>query len=248
VPYHPSLELAGCQLPKQLTPWVSSRLVSGRVPGSFLVDDGVRVIREYPKGRLEAFTDGVMAIVITLLVLELGIAAASEDDLLQAILDEWPSYLAYFVSFFTIGAFWLRHHAITSAIEKTDSAFLRLNLLAIFFVSFLPFPTKLVAEYLNSEGAERVAVVFYGIVLLLAAGSFSLLWRYATRHGKLLRTEMPNEEARELQDSLTPSLLGYLVAILVGLAVPWLAVALYLLVAASIAFPLATLRAARKAA
>jgi uncharacterized membrane protein len=105
----------------------------------------VAVIRQYPKGRLEAFTDGVMAIVITLLVLELGVSAGAEDDLLEGILDEWPSYLAYFVSFFTIGAFWLRHSAITNAVGSVDSAFVRLNLLAIFFVSFLPFPTKLLA-------------------------------------------------------------------------------------------------------
>jgi len=69
-----------------------------------------------------------MAIVITLLVLELGVAAGAEEDLLQAILDEWPSYFAYFVSFFTIGAFWLRHNAITTAMSGVDSAFVRLNL------------------------------------------------------------------------------------------------------------------------
>src|SRR6185503_5854361 len=124
---------------------------------------------QYPKHRTEAFTDGVMAIVITLLVLELGVAAGAEHDLLQAILDQWPSYLAYFTSFFTVGAFWLRHHAMTNAMRGVDAGFIRLNLLAIFFLSFLPFPTKLVAEYLNAENATRVAAVFYGLVLLLTA-------------------------------------------------------------------------------
>ena len=221
-----------------------------------------KVIREYPKGRTEAFTDGVIAIVITLLVLDLGVRAGAEDDLLQAILDEWPSYLAYFVSFFTVGAFWLRHHAITSAISRVDSAFIRLNLLMIFFLSFLPFPTKLITDtymdhegisttfdlFLESESDERVAVVFYGIVLLLAALSLNLLWRYAARRRRLLKADTPHEEVRELDESLAPSLVGYVVAILVGLAFPRVAVVLYLLMAVLLALPLGTFRAALRRA
>lgn len=113
-----------------------------------------RIFRTYPKGRMEAFTDGVVAIVITLLVLDLGVAAGAQEDLLQAIWDEWPSYLAYFISFFTV-AFWLRHSAITYTISEVDSAFIRLNLVAIFFLAFLPFPTKLVAEFLRSSWVSR---------------------------------------------------------------------------------------------
>jgi len=202
------------------------------------------VIREYPKGRLEAFTDGVIAIVITLLVLDLGVKAGSEDDLLQAILDEWPAYLAYFISFFTVGAFWLRHHTITNNIREVDTAFLRLNLLVIFFLSFLPFPTKLVAEFLEQEDAERVAVVFYGIVLLLVAVSFNLLWRYASHKRRLLNRDTSDDEVRELNDALTPSLAGYVIAIAVGIAFPTVAVVLFLVMAIFIALPLGTFRAA----
>jgi uncharacterized membrane protein len=202
----------------------------------------VKVIHQYPKGRVEAFTDGVMAIVITLLVLELGVAAGAEEDLLDAVLEEWPSYLAYFVSFFTVGAFWLRHNGITNSLSSVDSAFVRLNLLAVFFVSFLPFPTKLLADFLETEDATRVAAVFYGIVLLLAAVSFNLLWRYAARHRRLLKPDLSDEDVRDLTESLTPSLLAYAVAILVGLAVPRLAVALYFVAAVFIALPVGTLR------
>ena len=201
-------------------------------------------VHQYPKGRTEAFTDGVMAIVITLLVLELGVAAGSEEDLLQAILDQWPSYLAYFTSFFTVGAFWLRHNAMTNAMRGVDAGFIRLNLLAIFFLSFLPFPTKLVAEYLNAENATRVAAVFYGLVLLLTAVSFRILWLHVARNRELLRADITDERVEELSESLTPSLIGYVVAILVGLALPHLAVALYFVVAVLIALPIGTLRAA----
>jgi uncharacterized membrane protein len=197
---------------------------------------------------VEAFTDGIMAIVITLLVLELGVAAGAEEDLFQAILDEWPSYFAYFVSFFTIGAFWLRHNAITTAISGVDSAFVRLNLLAIFFVSFLPFPTKLLAEFLENEEQTRVAAVFYGIVLFLAALSFNLLWRYAVHHRRLLGPNLPGEEVQALNDSLAPSLVGYVVAILIGLAFPRVAVLLYLDTAVLIALPVGMLRHALRPA
>ena len=199
---------------------------------------------QYPKNRTEAFTDGVLAIVITLLVLELGVAAGSEDDLLQAIFDQWPSYLAYFTSFFTVGAFWLRHHAITNAMAAVDGGFIRLNLLAIFFLSFLPFPTKLVAEFLETEDATRVAVVFYGILLFLAAVSFRLLWLHVARNRELLEPETTDERVKELSESLTPSMVGYVVAILVGLVLPHLAVALYFVLAVLIALPIGTLRAA----
>lgn len=217
-----------------------------------------RVVRAYPKARMEAFTDGVIAIVITVLVLELGLTAGAEEHLLRAILDEWPSYLAYFISFLTVAAFWLRHHAITNTIREVDSAFLRLNLLTLFFISFLPFPTKVITDayigheristtfglFLESESVERVAVVFYGLVLLLAALSLNLLWRYAARHRRLLKADTPAEEVRELNESLAPSLVGYVVAILIGLAFPRVAIVLYLLMAVLIALPLGTFRAA----
>ena len=80
----------------------------------------------------------------------------------------WPSYLAYVASFSTIGAAWLGHNAITEYLDRADAAFVRLNLLLLLVVSFLPFPTRLVAEYIRQDKAERVAVTFYGIVLVLA--------------------------------------------------------------------------------
>ena len=100
--------------------------------------------------RLEAFSDGVFAIAITLLVLDLAIGHSG--DALDRVLDAWPFYLAYIVSFLTIGAAWLAHNAITDRLTKADSLLLRLNLLVLLLVSFLPFPTRLVAE-----GLEHIA-------------------------------------------------------------------------------------------
>jgi uncharacterized membrane protein len=118
-------------------------------------------------GRLEAFSDGVFAIAITLLVLEISVPPDASDDLLGAFFDQWPSYLAYLVSFATIGVTWLRHTAITHYLHGVDTSVVRLNLLLLLFVSFLPFPTRLVAEHIREDAAERVAATLLGINLLL---------------------------------------------------------------------------------
>ena len=155
---------------------------------------------------MEAFSDGVFAIAITILVLELSVPPGSEDDLLNAIIHQWPSYMAYLVSFTTIGTVWLKHTLVTDLLKHTDAAFKRLNLALLLFVSFLPFPTKLIAEYLEgSEGAERVAVVFYGSVLLVISLLLSALWRYSLAAG-LLETDLDPGDRAEITTLLTPSL------------------------------------------
>jgi uncharacterized membrane protein len=98
------------------------------------------------KARLEAFSDGVFAIAITLLVLELGVGAGAGEDLLHAIAELWPSYLAYLTSFLTIGQVWMGHHVMISAVARTDRVLSRINLMLLLFVSFLPFPTQLMVS------------------------------------------------------------------------------------------------------
>jgi uncharacterized membrane protein len=115
-------------------------------------------------GRLEAFSDGVFAIAITLLVLEISVPSETGDGLLDAFLDQWPSYLAYLVSFATIGAAWLAHTAITHYLHGADGILVRLNLLLLLLVSFLPFPTRLVADHIRDHEAERVATTILGSI------------------------------------------------------------------------------------
>jgi uncharacterized membrane protein len=137
--------------------------------------------RGFRTGRLEAFSDGVFAIAVTLLVLDIAVSGNVGQNLLGAIGKLWPSYLAYAVSFSTIGAAWLGHNAITEYLDRADAAFVRLNLLLLLMVSFLPFPTRLVADYIHQTAAERVAVTFYGITLLFTTTLLMVLWRYAVR-------------------------------------------------------------------
>ncbi len=108
-------------------------------------------------GRLEAFSDGVFAIAITLLVLEIAVPAGSDEDLVDALVEMWPTCLAYLVSFSTIGAVWFGHTVITEYLDHADSVLIRLNLLLLLVVSFHSFPTKLLADYTNEAGPERIA-------------------------------------------------------------------------------------------
>ena len=180
-------------------------------------------LRGFRTGRLEAFSDGVFAIAVTLLILDIGVSGTASHDLGAAIRGLWPAYLAYIASFSTIGAAWLAHNAITEYLERADAAFVRLNLLLLLFISFLPFPTRLVAEFIRQDRAERVAVTFYGIILLLSSTLLLVLWRYAVR-AKLVRPDLADEEIELLTERLTPGLGAYLVLIVSGLFVPVIAV------------------------
>ncbi|HSE44259.1 MAG TPA: TMEM175 family protein [Gemmatimonadales bacterium] len=195
----------------------------------------------YRTGRLEAFSDGVFAIAITLLVLEIGVPAGSGGHLLGALGDQWPSYLAYLVSFSTIGAVWFAHTVITEYLDHADPVLLRLNLLLLLVVSFLPFPTKLLAEYVQEAAPERIAATVYGINLLLALVMVSVTWRYAVRE-RLVSPNLADEDVKTLTKRLTPTLGFYVLMILVGLFLPIAAVLGYLALALFILVPFSTIR------
>jgi uncharacterized membrane protein len=186
--------------------------------------------RGLSKGRLEAFSDGVFAIAITLLVLDVAIPASAERHLLRAVIDLWPSYLGYVVSFSTIGAMWLGHNAVTEYLDRANVVFVRLNLLFLLFVAFLPLPTRLFADFIERDSPERVAVTIYGIAFLLTSTMLLVLWRYAV-HARLVRPDASDEEVQFLTQRLTPGLGGYLVLIVAGLFVPLIAVIGYLAIA-----------------
>jgi uncharacterized membrane protein len=186
-------------------------------------------------GRLEAFSDGVFAIAITLLVLDIALPLGASNHLLRSVGDLWPTYLAYIASFSTIGSLWLGHNAITEYLERASATFIRLNLLLLLFVSFLPFPTKLVADYIGHDTLERIAVTFYGLTLLLASTLLLTLWRYAV-HKRLVRPDAADEEIDLLTQRLTPGLGAYLALLITGLFFPvagvigYLAIAIYFIV------------------
>jgi TMEM175 potassium channel family protein len=197
--------------------------------------------------RMEAFSDGVFAIAITLLVLEIGVPAGSEDHLLRALVEEWPAYLAYAVSFATIGAVWFGHSVITEYLDHANSVLNRLNLMLLMVVSFLPFPTRLLAEYTKEREAERIAATVYGINLLLTLVLLSVLWRYAVRE-RLVRPDVEDQDVTTLTKRLTPTMGIYVLLIVVGVFLPLVAVVGYLVLALSILIPFRTARRRSKSA
>jgi uncharacterized membrane protein len=164
---------------------------------------------------MEAFSDGVFAVAITLLVLEISVPLSAFDDLWGGIGDQWPSYLAYVTSFMTIGGLWLVHHAVFRRLEYADSIVIRLNLVLLMAVSFLPFPTKLMAEALREKAGEHQAVLFYGACLLVITTLLAALSRYAARK-ELLVDGDSRDAVQSIANRLTPSLGFY--ALVIGLA------------------------------
>lgn len=183
--------------------------------------------------RLEAFSDGVFAIAITLLVLDLAVRPPGSP--LDQVLHAWPSYVAYVVSFLTIGAAWLGHNEMTERLVRADKVLLRINLLLLLVVVFLPFPTRLVAESFRDIRAERVYVTMYGLTLL----AIRVLGFALDEYGRREHLDSPEGEIGEQREErkLLSVLAGYVIALLTGLVFPGLAVAAYFLIAVYLVVP-----------
>ena len=194
--------------------------------------------------RMEAFSDGVIAIAITLLVLEVAVRPPGSP--LEQFLHGWPTYLAYVVSFMTIGAAWIAHHALTERLERADPVLLRLNLLFLLLIGFLPFPTRIVADSLN-EGtdAERVAVVVYGLTLLAIRVAFFAMDAY-TRRAHLVSPDLGDSDMQDARRKFRVAVVAYVLGILVGLLVPAVAVAFYFGIALFLVLPLHAIAHARR--
>jgi uncharacterized membrane protein len=200
-------------------------------------------VREMGTFRFEAFSDGVFAIAATLLVLEIGVSAAPGESLGHELLRIWPSYLAYVTSFITIGIIWINHHHNMRAIDRTDRTFLFINLLLLLDVAFIPFPTKLVADYLNSPG-EKTAVIAYAATLLVMAALYTLWWRYARTRRRLIAPTVSEADLRAIDRGFAPGLPLYAIVFVLAFFSPLAAVILTLALAAFY-LPSATLFAER---
>ncbi len=182
--------------------------------------------------RLEAFSDAVIAIAITLLIIEIGVPHASEGehftagDLLNALLDLWPSYLGYVVSFLTIGIMWINHHNIFRFIGRTDQRLVVLNTLFLLCIAFIPFPTAVLAEYLGEDG-ERTAVVFYGASFTVTAVFYYLLWSYPTRGRRLVDPAVPQAAIDAVERRFRIGWPIYLAATLIALVSPPVGMAIF---------------------
>jgi uncharacterized membrane protein len=238
--------------------WSIRRVVSG-APAAPSAPASSADERLVPIGRLEAFSDGVFAIAITLLVLELHVPSG-HGSLLKALEGEWSRYLGYFVSFAFIGGVWVAHSTLTRFIKAADSDLMRLNLMLLLFVSFLPFTTAIASTHLFvsfltfdglgvSSSSERVAVVVFGLNLTLAALMVYLVLRHAGRMPSLPADDLAEEELQAFARERRSALLLQGMATVVGVFLPLPAVVFYLALAIFFVIdPLPRIRRARRRA
>jgi uncharacterized membrane protein len=173
-----------------------------------------------PKARVEAFSDAVFAIAITLLVLEIAVPDGPDGTLWHDLKEQWPSYAAYLVSFFVIGIIWINHHGIFEHITKVDYGILYINLGVLATVAFLPFPTALLAEHLRTGADEDVAAAVYSGSMALMGLSSGLLWLYISRHPKLHSPSLTPEEIARTNRYAVIGGPAYLVAIALAFVSP----------------------------
>ena len=178
---------------------------------------------------LEAFSDGVFAIAATLLVLEFTVK--SGHDLGSQLADLWPAYLAYATSFLTIGIIWMNHHFCVETMARADRVLMFLNLLLLLTVAFLPFPTRLVALYLE-HGGERAAVYAYDATFVLMSVVYNGWWRYASGGRRLIAEGVPDSAVRAITRAFAPGVPMYATAVLVAIWSPLASVALTFAIAA----------------
>jgi uncharacterized membrane protein len=147
--------------------------------------------------RLEAFSDGVIAIAITLLVLQIGVPDVGSGDLLHALWKDWPAFVAYIVSFVVIGIMWVSHHSMFERISGVDRGLLFINLLLLLGIAFLPFPTALLASYVREGGTNAsIAAAVYSTTMTLIGLIFTMMWWHLYRHPDLLAKGITPERVR----------------------------------------------------
>lgn len=205
-----------------------------------------------PKGRVDAFADGVFAIVITLLVLDLSIPEVPES-LLHALGQQWPVFLAYIISFAFVGSVWISHSSITALIRQETPRSYRMTLLMLFFVSLIPFSTKLMAFYLshpataldfqgmdflsawvmineNARSMLSAPVTIYGLNLLAASMTLNAILKSAVKTEGMLHEEAAERELIALQRRQQIGVYTIVVTLICGIFLPIIAIVGYILV------------------
>jgi len=174
--------------------------------------------------RIEAFSDGVFAIAITLLILELRVPEGNESghhlSLSASLLSLWPSYMAYILSFVMVGIYWANHHFVFKLYKGTNHTFNLLNVFFLMCISFLPFPTSVLGKHLQDIGDEKTAVAFYSFGLLLPALSWMIMWIYASKGYRLIDKRLAPHFVKYMTMQYIVSCILYTLALLASFISP----------------------------
>jgi uncharacterized membrane protein len=184
-------------------------------------------VRVESTARLETFSDGVFAIAATLLILEISLS--NEGSVTHQLVQAWPSYAAYAISFLTLGIVWVNHHTVFAQIARVDRTFLFINVVFLMIIAFSPFPTRVLAEHLR-EGSKAAAFA-YGLTFTLMAVAYGALWFYAATNRRLIREDADQRMISGISRSFAPGSIVYLLATLSSLISADLAVFLYAAIA-----------------
>ncbi|HLY30330.1 MAG TPA: TMEM175 family protein [Ktedonobacterales bacterium] len=189
-------------------------------------------------GRLEAFSDGVFAIAITLLVLEIqlprGVAA---NNLAAAVLSQWPSLLAYVVSFLSILVMWLNHHSLAQFVRRADRLFFVYNGVLLMAITFVNYPTALVAQAATlSLNDQRFAAWMYSGTMVVIAALYNLLWVYASQGRRLIARNIPDQAVRAVTRQYIWGVPLYAISFLLAFASPLASLAVIFAMAVYFAF------------
>jgi uncharacterized membrane protein len=182
--------------------------------------------------RLETFADGVFAIAATLLILNVDAQIGEHSSALgHRLLEIWPSYIAYAVSFVTIGIIWSNHHTVMAQLGRVDRTFLMLNVLLLLCVAFVPFPTRLIAEHLRDRHDLEAAALAYGATMTVMSIAYFTLWIYASHAGRLLHTNADPRVVSGITRSYLPGTPVYLTATLIAFVAPLASVIMFAAIA-----------------
>jgi uncharacterized membrane protein len=193
----------------------------------------------YDTSRLEAFSDGVFAIAITLLIIEIGVPHVEGGESLgHALRQLWPSYFGYALSFVTIGIMWANHHGMFKDIERVDHPMQMLNLLLLLCIAFIPFPTAVLVEYMQDDDNALAATLTYGITLTLTALAFNAMWWHASRGRRLIDDHVSDAHVRDRTLRYLPGPLLYAVGLPLAFVNTWAAMGLWVALAVLYLLPL----------
>ena len=192
-------------------------------------------------GRTEAFSDGVIAVAITLLILDIHVPNVN-TDLLQALLSQWPNYLGYVTSFLVIIIFWANHHNMFRYIYQVDYALLLINAFFLMCIAFIPFVTSLLTKYITSPTEQHTAAIVYGATLLLNGILFNSIWWYAVWKRRLVRSDLDAQAVQRLTRGYLFGLPFYALAIVLSLINVELSLAFYIVIDLMYGLPIHFLR------
>jgi len=195
-------------------------------------------------GRLEAFSDGVIAVAITLLVLNIQVPAPPlphGKTLAHVLAGNWPVYAAYITSFLTIGIIWINHHVMIRRLREPDHMILFLNLLLLMSIAVLPFATDLMADYLKQSSGQHLAAAVYSGTFLVMALFFTTLNRHLLLvEPQRLREEIPLERRRQIFFRSVTGVIPYAIATALALVSPYVTLGICAAVAVFYAFPISS--------